>query len=102
MLEQIVRPLLPVAFVILLGFLAGQRGKLNYSDSLLISRLVLNWIFPALLLVGMASTPRSQLFDVRFVVATFIGLMGMYAIAFAIGWYRHRDLKVAALKGLVF
>lgn len=101
MLEQIVRPLLPVAFVILLGFLAGQRGKLNYSDSLLISRLVLNWIFPALLLVGMANTPRSQLFDVRFVVATFIGLMGMYAIAFAIGWYRHRDLKVAALKGLV-
>jgi predicted permease len=101
MLEQIARPLLPVVFVIVLGFLAGQRRKLSQSDSLLISRLVLGWIFPALLLVGMANMPRSQLFDVRFVIATFIGLMGMYALAFAIGWYRHRELKVAALKGLV-
>ncbi|HUA56416.1 MAG TPA: AEC family transporter [Candidatus Sulfotelmatobacter sp.] len=101
MFEQIARPVLPVAFVIALGFLAGERGKLSQSDSLLISRLVLTWIFPALLLVGMANTPRAQLLDVRFVVATFIGLMGMYAVAFAIGWYRHRELKVAALKGLV-
>ena len=101
MLQEITRPLLPVAFVILLGYLAGARGKLNQSDSVLISRLVLNWIFPALLLVGMAKTPRAQLLDVRFVTATFIGIMGMYAVAFGIGWYRHRELKVAALKGLV-
>ena len=101
MLEEITRPLLPVAFVILLGYLAGARGKLNQSDSVLISRLVLNWIFPALLLVGMAKTPRAQLLDIRFVTATFIGIMGMYAVAFVIGWYRHRELKVAALKGLV-
>lgn len=101
MLDQIARPLLPVALIILLGFLAGERGKLSHSDSLLISRLVLNWIFPALLLLGMASTPRAQLFDFRFIAATFIAIMGMYAVAFAIGWYRHRDLKSATLKGLV-
>lgn len=101
MLDHIVRPLVPVAFVIVLGFLAGKRGKLTYSDSLLISKLVLNWIFPALLLAGMASTPRSQLFDVRFVVATFMALMGMYALALAIGWYRFRELKAATLKGFV-
>ncbi len=101
MLERIAGPLLPVAFVILLGFIAGRRGKLNHSDSLVISRLVLNWIFPALLLAGMASTPRSQLLDLRFVAATFIGIMGMYAIAFALGWYRHRELKAATLKGFV-
>ncbi|WP_410805031.1 AEC family transporter, partial [Paraburkholderia sp. SIMBA_053] len=57
MLDRIVGPLLPVAFVIVLGFIAGKRKRLNHSDSLLISRLVLGWIFPALLLVGMASTP---------------------------------------------
>jgi malonate transporter and related proteins len=101
MLDRIVGPLLPVAFVILLGFVAGKRGKLNHSDSLLISRLVLNWIFPALLLAGMASTPRSQLLDFRFVIATFIGIMGMYGLAFAIGWYRYRELKAATLKGFV-
>ncbi|MGF6754560.1 AEC family transporter [Paraburkholderia sp. GAS42] len=101
MLNRILGPILPVAFVIILGFVAGKRGKLNHSDSLLISRLVLNWIFPALLLVGMASTPRSQLLDFRFVVATFIGIMGMYVLAFAIGWYRYRELKAATLKGFV-
>jgi malonate transporter and related proteins len=101
MLDQIVGPLVPVAFVIALGFVAGKRGTLSYSDSLLISRLVLNWIFPALLLAGMASTPRSQLLDFRFVVATFVGLMGMYVVAFAISWYQYRQLKEAALKGLV-
>ena len=101
MLDRIVGPILPVAFVIVLGYLAGKRGKLNHSDSLLISRLVLNWIFPALLLVGMASTPRSQLLDFRFVIATLIGIMGMYATAFALGWYRYRELKAATLKGFV-
>ena len=50
MLNQIVGSLVPVAFVILLGFIAGKRGKLSHSDSLLITRLVLNWIFPSLLL----------------------------------------------------
>jgi predicted permease len=90
-----------VAFVIVLGFIAGKRGRLNHSDSLLISRLVLGWIFPALLLVGMASTPRSQLFDFRLIVATFIGIMGMYTFALAIGWWRYRELRAATLKGFV-
>ena len=57
MLDRIVGPLLPVAFVILLGFVAGKRGKLNHSDSLLISRLVLNWIFPALCLPAWPPRP---------------------------------------------
>ncbi|RZF27359.1 AEC family transporter [Paraburkholderia sp. UYCP14C] len=101
MLDRIVGPLLPVAFVIVLGFIAGKRGRLTHSDSLLISRLVLGWIFPALLFVGMASTPRAQLFDFKFIFATFIGIMGMYAIALVIGWWRYRDLKAATLKGFV-
>jgi malonate transporter and related proteins len=101
MLEKIIGPLLPVAFVIMLGFIAGKRGRLNHLDSLLISRLVLGWIFPALLLIGMASTPRAQLFDFRLIVATFIGIMGMYAVALLLGWWRYRELKAATLKGFV-
>jgi predicted permease len=101
MFDRIVGPILPVAFVIVLGFIAGKRKRLNHSDSLLISRLVLGWIFPALLLVGMASTPRSQLFDFKLIFATFIGIMGMYGIALLIGWWRHRELKAATLKGFV-
>jgi len=100
-LDQIIKALAPVAFVIVLGFVSGRRKKLDHSDSLLITRLVLNWIFPALLLAGMASTPRAQLLDFRFIVATFVALIGTYALAFAVGWLRYRDLKIATLKGLV-
>jgi hypothetical protein len=101
MVHSIIGPLLPVAFVIALGFIAGKRGRLSHLDSLLIRKLVLNWIFPALLMAGMAATPRAQPLDVRFVVATFIAIMGMYGLALAIGWYRYRELKAATLKGLV-
>lgn len=101
MLDRIVGPIVPVAIVIVLGYIAGKRGRLTHSDSLLISRLVLGWIFPALLLVGMASTPRSQLFDFKFVLATLIGIMGMYIIALLIGWWSMRELKAATLKGFV-
>ena len=101
MLDRIVGPLLPVACVILLGFIAGKRGKLTHSDSLLISRLVLGWIMPALLFVGMANTPRAQLLDFKYIFATVIGIIGMFLLALGIGWLRLRDLKAATLKGLV-
>lgn len=101
MLDRIVGPLMPVALVIVLGYIAGKRGRLNRDDSLLISRLVLGWIMPSLLFVGMASTPREQLLDFRFVLATVVGIVGMFAIALGIGWWRLRDLKSATLKGLV-
>jgi predicted permease len=101
MFERIVGPLLPVALVILLGYAAGKRGRLNHADSLVISRVVLGWIFPALLLVSMAATPRSQLFDVKLISATFVGIMGMYAISLLLGWLACRELKAATLKGFV-
>lgn len=101
MLDRIVGPILPVALVIILGYIAGKRGRLNHSDSLVISRLVLGWIFPALLLVSMAATPRSQLFDVKLISATFVGIMGMYLLSLLIGWLRYRELKAATLKGFV-
>jgi predicted permease len=101
MLEKIIGPILPVALVIILGYVAGKRGRLHHADSLVISRLVLGWIFPALLLVSMAATPRSQLFDLKLISATFIGIMGMYLGSLLIGWLRYRELKAATLKGFV-
>jgi predicted permease len=101
MLERIVGPILPVALVILLGYVAGKRRRLNHADSLVISRVVLGWIFPALLLVSMAATPRSQLFDVKLISATFVGIMGMYLMSLLLGWLTCRELKAATLKGFV-
>jgi malonate transporter len=101
MLDRIVGPILPVALVIILGYIAGKRGRLSRADSVVISRLVLGWIFPALLLVSMAATPRSQLFDVKLISATFVGIMGMYLVSLLIGWLHYRELKAATLKAFV-
>jgi malonate transporter and related proteins len=98
---SIIEAIVPVAFVIALGFIAGKRRKLKPEDSLLITRLVLEWIFPALLLLGMATTPRAQLLDYKFVLATMIGIMGMYLIGLLWGWLKFRDLRMATLKGFV-
>ncbi|KVN53120.1 AEC family transporter [Burkholderia anthina] len=101
MLHHILDPIVPVAIVIAIGFWTGKRRTLKHEDSLLLSRFVLTWIFPALLLTGMASTPREQLLDYRFVIATLVGIMGMYAIAFAIGWIRFRTLAPSTLKAFL-
>jgi len=100
-IEEIVAAIVPVAFVILLGYLAGKRGKLKTDDSLLITRLVLEWIFPALMLVSMAETPREQLLDFKFLIAVLIGIMGMYAFGLLFGWLRFGELRHATLKGFV-
>ncbi|MGH8618187.1 MAG: AEC family transporter [Burkholderiales bacterium] len=100
-IEEIIAAIVPVAFVILLGYLAGKRGRLKKDDSLLITRLVLEWIFPALMLVSMAGTPREQLLDFKFLLAVLIGLMGMYAIGMVWGWLRFHKLQQATLKGFV-
>jgi malonate transporter and related proteins len=101
MFERIVGPLLPVAFVIALGYIAGKRRRLSQADSLLISRLVLTWIFPSLLLIGMANTPRAQILDYRFIAATFVGVMGMFLLVLALGRWHHRKLDSATIKALV-
>ncbi len=100
-IENIIAALVPVAFIIALGYLAGKQGKLKPDDSLLLAKLVLTWIFPSLLLVGMANTPREQLLNYKFILATLVGMMGMYALGFLLGWLRFRSPLKATLKGFV-
>jgi predicted permease len=49
----------------------------------------------------MANTPRAQILDYHFVAATFVGIMGMYLLVLALGWWRLRKLDSATLKALV-
>lgn len=99
LLAQIVSPLVPVAMVIGLGYLAGCL-RLARQDSVLITRLVLDWIFPPMLLAGMATTPRGQLLDGRFIGCALLSMMGMYLLVLLAG-YRCGDRRVAALRAFV-
>ncbi|UBF28082.1 hypothetical protein K9N68_09445 [Kovacikia minuta CCNUW1] len=42
-IESIIAALIPVAFIIALGYFAGNQGRLKPDDSLLLTKLVLTY-----------------------------------------------------------
>ncbi|MCF6777254.1 AEC family transporter [Thiotrichales bacterium 19X7-9] len=84
MFSTILNALIPVAFVIFLGWLAGFFKIINKTHSKSFATYVMNFSFPCLLFIITATTKLSVLLDLKFVIAFFIGLMGMYLISFVI------------------
>jgi malonate transporter and related proteins len=101
MLLIIINALTPVAFVILLGWLAGRSGIVAASASSELAVLVLDFCLPAELFIGTASATPSQLDDWRFFVAIAIGLLAIYLLALAVALlvFRHR-VDASALQAL--
>jgi len=87
MFETIVSTLVPVGFVILLGYLAGYRKVFGVSDRALLTKLVLNWLLPALLFSGIAKTPRADLLNYKIPLIFFIGLVVPYLVVLIVGQY---------------
>ncbi len=91
--------LLPVLFVILLGYWAGRSHRFDTDQVKGINALVLDFAFPALMFVGISSTTRREMFaEVPFLLSLFIGFAGFYIAALLIGrlLLRHK-LGAAAL-----
>ena len=86
MLVTTLNVLLPVLFVLLLGYL-GWRMKAFDADQVAgINKLTLDFALPATLFVGVASIPRTELTeDVHFVLAVLLTLVGLYLVALVIG-----------------
>ena len=84
MLLIIINALVPVAFVMLLGWLAGRYGVIATAASSELAVLVLDFCLPASLFVGTASASPSQLDNWPFFVAIAIGLLAIYAAGLAI------------------
>jgi malonate transporter and related proteins len=78
--------LLPVLFVILLGYWAGRSHRFDTNQVKGINALVLDFAFPALMFVGISSTTRAEMFaEVPFLASLFIGFAGFYIAALLIG-----------------
>ena len=78
--------LLPVLFVILLGYWAGRSHRFDTDQVKGINALVLDFAFPALMFVGISSTSRSEMFaELPFLFSLFIGFAGFYVAALFIG-----------------
>jgi malonate transporter and related proteins len=101
MLLLIINALAPVAFVILLGWLAGRYGIVAATASSELAALVLDFCLPAALFIGTASASPSQLDDWRFFAAIAIDLLAIYLAGLVIGLlvFRHR-VDAASLQAL--
>ncbi len=84
MLAAIISPIVPIAFVIALGYAAGLIGIVDRKHSDAFAKFVLEIALPILLFVVVMQTDLSNLVHVEYVLAFAIGLMGFYAIAFAL------------------
>jgi predicted permease len=102
MILTILDGLLPVAFVIALGWLAGRTGVLKHADAEVLATYVIRFALPFALLEAALETSPEKIFEPTMAICLTGGLMGSYLVALAAGrfWFRH-DLKTATMQALV-
>jgi Membrane transport protein len=102
MFLQILTIIVPIFFVLLLGYAAGRAKEFDSDQVAGINELVLDFALPASLFVGTVSTPRDQLLQQGpLVLALLIGIVGLYVIVLLLGrqLFRHA-MGVAALQAI--
>jgi malonate transporter and related proteins len=86
----LVGALLPVFFVLALGYLAGKRRSFDADQAAGLSKLALGFALPASLFVGMAEIPRELLLEQgRLVLALILAHVGLFLVA----WLPLRRVK---------
>jgi malonate transporter len=86
----LVGALLPVFFVLALGYLAGKRNEFDADQAAGLSKLALGFALPASLFVGMTEIPRDLLLQQgRLVLALILAHVGLFLVA----WFLLRRLK---------
>ncbi len=102
MIITILNGLLPVVFVIALGWLSGRLGLLKHTDARVLATLVVRFALPLALFEGAINTSSNKLGNIGFTLCLVFGLMGTYFIALIVGKYVFKhELKAATMQALV-
>src|SRR6266403_415259 len=81
----LVGALLPVFFVLALGYLAGKRNEFDADQAAGLSKLALGFALPASLFVGMTEIPRELLLrQGRLVLALILAHVGLFLVAWLV------------------
>lgn len=81
-MQLILQSLVPLAFVIGLGWFAGWRNIIDASHSSSLATYVMSFSFPCLLFAKTATTSLQRLINYRFIAAFSLALLGMYLLVF--------------------
>jgi malonate transporter len=95
-LRGLLGALLPVFFVLALGYFAGKRRSFDANQAAGLSKLALGFALPASLFVGMTEIPRELLLEQgRLVLALILAHVGLFLVAWLV-LRRVRSLAGAA------
>ena len=89
-MELILKSLVPLTFVIFIGWIAGARKIVDSKYSHTFANYVMSFSFPCLLFVKTATSRMEDLVNYRFVAGLTLGLMGMYLLTFLLNRYVSR------------
>ena len=89
-MQLIFQSLIPLAFVISLGWFAGWRHIIDARHSSSLATYVMSFSFPCLLFAKTATTSLQHLFDYQFIGGLSLGLLGMYLVLFLVNRYLRR------------
>jgi malonate transporter len=90
LMNLILQSLVPLAFVILLGWFAGWRNIIDAKHSASLATYVMSFSFPCLLFAKTATTSLQNLINYRFIAGMGLGLLGMYLLVFLFSRYLRR------------
>jgi malonate transporter and related proteins len=84
-LSGLVAALLPVFFVLALGYVAGKRNAFDADQAAGLSKLAVSFALPASLFVGMTDIPRNLLLEQgRLVLALMLAHVGLFFVAWVL------------------
>ncbi|MWN31056.1 hypothetical protein GQ597_03650 [Gilliamella sp. Pra-s65] len=99
---QVVSSCLPVFLLIFLGWLCVQKGIFTKDSKKLLSGLVSNFVFPALLFVHTSHAKPSQIFNGIWMIAFFCTMSFLWIICFLTNKYiLHKELKSTAMNAML-
>lgn len=96
--------LLPVLFVMGLGYWAGRTKRFDADQTRGLNELVMTYAMPALMFVATVTTTRSEMFgEAPFLLALLISFLGLYIVVAAVSiLLLHHSVGEAGLQALLF
>lgn len=99
---QVISSCLPVFLLIFLGWLCAQQKIFTKDAKKLLSGLVSNFVFPALLFVQTSHAKPSEIFDGIWIIAFFCTMAFIWIICFVVNKYiLHKELKSCTINSLL-
>ncbi|MBB3772746.1 hypothetical protein FHS55_003367 [Angulomicrobium tetraedrale] len=101
--KMLVSDLIPIIFVMALGYFAGKANDFKSGDARILNKLVLDFALPAALFVSIVRADRSMLVEnATLSIISLVGLVLLFMLSyFTIQWFFRRTKPEAAVCALI-